>query len=326
MEKLTDEYIDDLIKKLVAVSPSHSVFSEFCRVYPFTNECIAGYLKYVDFHNKRSALSVLSSGDHAFSLITKGITDIDTFDVNGLTEYYALGLKKSMIMKYSYYDFLNLAEAFNYQMGFSKMPKEIVGFDFDEDILKQIIFDVSGEMDERYRSFWRKIVDSSDTLCSKDNKYIIGSIANSACRRLNFNIDYLKNEQSYNLLRSRLNKVNISFTRTDISSVPDIFKDKKYDIVLLSNVLDFVTTSFGQDWGIDKLQEFTNPLEELCNPDSIIFLHYLLPWRYVSSVTNCRALFLGSTVHTWDLDDYRVYPLDKCITEQGVLLKKIRKN
>ena len=325
MEKYTEEYYDDVIGKLANYSRHHYYFTDFDKVYPFTNEYITGYLDYVNFTGKSSALSVLSSGDHPFSLITNGITDIDTFDINGLTEFYSLGLKRAMIMKYSYSDFLKIAELFNYQMGFIFSPGNTGRFDPNEDIIKQLVSDLSKDMDEKYRTFWRKVVNSSDSLCKDKSVFVLNSIANGACKGLTYNIDYLKNEASYNLLRSRLPKANISFTQADISSVPEIFKDGKYDVVLFSNILDYAVNSFGTDWNVDKLHEFTSSVEKICSSDSVIFLQYLLPWRFISSTIKCNPLFLGSAVHTWDLKDYLVYNINAPGAKQGVVLKKIKR-
>lgn len=74
-------------------------FSEYHKSYYWTNENIKGYLDKVDFEGKDNALAVLASGDHIFNLVEKGISNIDTFDTNKLTEYYALGFKKSNDIK-----------------------------------------------------------------------------------------------------------------------------------------------------------------------------------------------------------------------------------
>ena len=100
MEELykTKELIENYIKY-------HNAFSN--RVYSYTNENIKSYLNNFDFNDKNSALSVLSSGDYVFNLIHNGITSIDAFDSNYLTEFYSLGIKKAMILKYDYKDFLH---------------------------------------------------------------------------------------------------------------------------------------------------------------------------------------------------------------------------
>lgn len=81
-------------------------YKSICQpVYLWTNENVRGYQNL--FEGKKNVLSVLSSGDQIFNMLLKGVIKIDTFDNNGLTEYFTLGLKKAMILKYSYEEFLN---------------------------------------------------------------------------------------------------------------------------------------------------------------------------------------------------------------------------
>ena len=76
----------------------------FRNLYFQSNENIDYYLNMIDLGNRENALTVAGSGDHIFNLVANGITEVDSFDINYLTEYLALGLKKAMIVKYSYYD------------------------------------------------------------------------------------------------------------------------------------------------------------------------------------------------------------------------------
>ena len=81
-------------------------FSEWQKVYKETNENINGYMQQLDFKDKKKALSVLASGDHVFNLIYYDILNIDTFDTNRLTEYYALGLKRAALLAFTYEEYL----------------------------------------------------------------------------------------------------------------------------------------------------------------------------------------------------------------------------
>ena len=82
------------IRKLAkdSLNDNRSLHTSYSKVYLWTNENIDAYLNIVDISSKENALSVLASGDQTFNLITKGIMNIDTFDTNKLTEYFALGL------------------------------------------------------------------------------------------------------------------------------------------------------------------------------------------------------------------------------------------
>ena len=103
-----DDAINE-VKKLINnqvinnnISVQGNAFAGFQKTYFFTNENINAYLNLVDLTDKNNALTVLASGDQLFNLINKEITEIDTFDINKLTEYYVFGIRMAMIEKYNY--------------------------------------------------------------------------------------------------------------------------------------------------------------------------------------------------------------------------------
>ena len=65
---------------------------------------------------KNNGLTVLGSGVYAFSLITNGVMNVDTFDINRLIEFYALGLNRAMILKYSYQECLDIMRIIEFLM------------------------------------------------------------------------------------------------------------------------------------------------------------------------------------------------------------------
>ena len=64
-------------------------------MWPYEND--REFLGMVVFKDIRSVLTVLSSGDYLFSLICRGILDVDTFDSQPIASYYAFGLKRTII-------------------------------------------------------------------------------------------------------------------------------------------------------------------------------------------------------------------------------------
>ncbi|MBR2828102.1 MAG: hypothetical protein IKE70_02595, partial [Bacilli bacterium] len=79
-------------------------YNPYKSTYLWTNEDIIETLNQVKIPKKEKALTVLSSGDHLFNLIVDGYKEIDTFDINRLSEYTSLGLKRAMILKYNLED------------------------------------------------------------------------------------------------------------------------------------------------------------------------------------------------------------------------------
>ena len=139
-ERIIDDYLEG-IKKY-----RNNTFFEYDKVYATATENIDGYLNLVDFEGKNNALTILASGDQTFSLASKGIKNITTFDINKLTEYYALGLKKAAIEAFSYEEFLAY---------FKRLFDINIGLDELTDMVKYLL----SYMDYEYKIYWETIID-----------------------------------------------------------------------------------------------------------------------------------------------------------------------
>ena len=87
------------------------------------------------------------------------------------------------------------------------------------------------------------------------------------------NIPYLVNEKKYEALRHKLNEVEFSFQGTPGVLVPDTF-DSKYNVIILSNILDYFTSCWGTSWTINDLQPYVDSLLEMLKKNGLLFLHY----------------------------------------------------
>ena len=177
-------------------------FSKYQKVYASTNENINGYMKKLDFKDKTSTLAVMASGDHAFNTAFYGIKDIDTFDTNVLTQYYALGIKRSAILAFSYKEYL---------LFLNKILDENISLEELTEIIKSLL----SYMDYEFKLYWEEVL-SYNYLVQKDSKNplnlfhmllinIQGAIKNP------INNAYLLSEENYNILKNNLSKVNFSF-------------------------------------------------------------------------------------------------------------------
>lgn len=204
-------------------------FKEYNVLYMMTNEQLN------DIWHKRkqlgncNALSVLASGDQAFNLVNKGVLSIDTFDINRLTEYYALGFKKTAIETLSFMDFLMLFDRYD--------P------DYDFELEKEVIKNMSDE----YRWFWQELLYSAKDI--KENPSIFDLVG--GCNYIDNVIrdrknNYLLDENEYKMLQENLKKAKITFRCCDIKEITKSFG--KYNIIYLSNILDYYKQIFrGQD-------------------------------------------------------------------------------
>lgn len=270
-------------------------FSEYQKVYFSTNENIKEYLELVDYTNKINALSVLGSGDHVFNLINKGILSIDTFDSNKLTEYYALGIKRSLIDKYNYETYLNIL---------SLLSNEETSFD----TINNILYDLLPIMDNKYRMFWTEILDYN----YKKQKNNVNKLSLIYLLFINIKYstvlnNYLTNEEEYNKLKTKINNANIIFKHMDAKDLYNEF-DKKYDIILLSNILDYFYKIYGYNWKIDELNTYVYKLEKILDINGIVFLNYVYNYYYKFTSRNYN-LIRNTNININELDNYVVKKL-----------------
>lgn len=292
--------------KLNKIKNTGVAFDGYQKVYGWTNENIKAYLDSVDFNGKDSALSVMASGDQAFNLINKGILNIDTFDTNMLTEYYVFGLKRAMILKYNYKEFIFYME-------------KLISKTTDIDEISSIIFDLLPYMDEKHRLFWSTIVDYNlkvqkinYTNLNLLHMLLIG--INIKSNYLYFN-NYLENEEQYNILRNNLAKANLTFKQANAYHLDQKFH-KKYDFIILSNILDYFTNYFGNNWDYMKLKEYEEKLSFLTKEDGVVFLKYIL--LYATDNYTREILFRGARVESSDLTDEKIIKIKQCSATSAV--------
>lgn len=269
-------------------------FAEFQKTYLSTNENVGAYLGEMDFTGKDRALSVLSSGDHAFNLIYYNILDIDTFDINRLAEYYSLGLKRAMVLKYDYKNFLTMME----YLQFFCTPEEETA----------IILDLLPFMDEKYRIFWKEITLFNRSIQRENGTKIrlFDLLFMNECTSyfMTSSNAYLKNEESYNKFKNLIGKANINYRCLDISNLHESYEGD-YDYILLSNIMDYMYFKFGDFWEYDKLLEFEKPLLDRVRSGGVLFLNYI----FNSSMR--EELFSASAVDRYDLRNEEIITFSK---------------
>lgn len=190
-------------------------FMEYAAFYYFSNEQINRIFSQIDFTNYHTMLSVLASGDHAFNAIYKGVDVVDTFDVNRMTEYYALGFKKRAIECLNFEQFCSL-----YILHDKKL------MDLEDEVIKN--------MDEEYKKFWITYKNKMKERKKQFPSVLEWSMEESDPEGGVYNA-YLDSEESYKYLQKRLQSAKITFTQANITEIPSIFG--AYDFIELSNIL-----------------------------------------------------------------------------------------
>ncbi len=267
------------------------------KFFIFSNEKIMSYLRLANINGNEKTLTIAGSGDQVFSLLSKGVTEIDTFDVNLLAEQYAFGLKKALILRYDYQMFCHIIQIF--------CCEKIENGNINE-LISQIIMDAIPAMDFQYREFWQRIVDYNwhiqPVLGTKINLMHLLGILNVPFDYCLKHYDYLKNAASYNKMRQNLLKSNISFQLANATNIGKQFS-KKYDLLCLSNCLDFVRNVWGENWDYERLKAYLDSLSPITNPNSQIFLQYIFDYNPE------YELFDSSDVYLKDLQGLEVHEL-----------------
>lgn len=248
-------------------------FSKYQKVYAETNENIKGYMSTFNFDGKTNTLSVMASGDHVFNAAFYGIIDIDTFDTNKLTEYYVLGIKRGAILAFDYSQFL---------LFMSKIMDEKTSLEELTELIKLIL----PYMEKGHSDYWKRIISFNyalqHKLSNQLNLFQMLLINIQGKLQDTFKNSYLINEESYNKLKAKLGKVNITFKNCECLELENNF-DKQYDFIFLSNIADYFYKSLGNYWKYDKLQEIENNFNKLLKEDGTLALAYLFRFYNVKS-------------------------------------------
>ena len=275
-------------------------------VYINTNENIDGYMSKLNFSNKNNCLSVLSGGDHIFNASLYGIKNIDTFDINKLTEYFTLGLKRSAIITFNYNEFINFI---------NKLTNPFTTLTEIFDLINLII----PNMDNKYRIFFKEIMDYLYKL-SNNNQNLFYIFIKDSYKLEGYMVNtYLKNEENYNLLKNNLSKTNITFKNCDLTLLTNYF-NKQYDFIFLSNILDYFFYKYGNNWNYQKLQELEKYLTPLLNNDGILALHYIYNYYYKFGNRYKDILINSSCIRSFNLTNENI------ITFEHVYKNQLEKN
>ena len=249
-----DNFDIKLFKASSICDGNFKYLEEFFRMYSFTTENISDYMKYFDFNNK-SLLTVGSSGDQVLNTFYEGARDITLFDINPFAKYYVY-LKIAGILTLTYEQF-KLFFCKYYETPFSKNKLMFNKRIFDNKIKDTLrLFDYESYLffDELFSLYDGEIIRSRLFDDDEDRIAVIKGFNN-----------YLKDEDSYNKMKSIIKKICFNYINGDI------FTDEingKFDNIFLSNLCTVV--------GIDKLKELLEKLDfNNLNSNGSILLGYL---------------------------------------------------
>ena len=289
-------------------------FSKYSAIYPFTNENINNYFDRLNIKNK-SILTVASSGDHIIESIIRNCKSVKAFDINVLTKYY-IDLKMAAIKALDYNEFINFfileknnQDVFNNETYLKIRPflseKSVIFWDY-------LYSHYSGMVIRKSKLFFKteesyKLLTHFVSYLNPDNYYYLKDILNN--HQIYFNIE--KNFNNYNL--------------TEIYNS----YNKKFDIILLSNIADYLDEIYKKDIVCRFQKYILNDLSNLLNDDGIICLAYLfwadmIKQRSIPLINRRKVInkYFNKNFEEWLIDNSTI----KDCSNDHVLIYKRTKN
>lgn len=200
------------------------------RIYPWSNEHIENYYNYYNLTNKK-VLCATGSGDHAVHSIDGGAIKIDCVDINPLSKYYQ-ELKLAFMKIYN--------EATFWEQ-YSDKKHEVLSSTINIEELKNCL-------DENSYLFWHYLINQSEF---KYNKYLF-----------RFDGDPYQLNLDFEKIKNNIKNTEITYYDDDIRFfIKDI--DIKYDVIFLSNILEWQRESCRQ--------EIIENCFDILNPNGVIY-------------------------------------------------------
>ena len=305
--EMTKEIIDNQIHNNKIFSFGKS-FDEYQKVYAFTNENINGYMNNFIFNKDNSVLSVLASGDHIFNLIYYGVINIDTFDVNRLTEYYFY-LKLAMINSLSYNEFINFIDrVYNNDI------------EYENDMLLYIIRNI----DIKYRKYYEEIIMYSNNSQKNNNNKLslLKMLLINTNNDYKYKNTYLLNEENYNKTKENIPNLNFRFSCKSCFNIKDIY-NKKYNYIFLSNIIDYFYQQYGYFWDYKYLEEYYNYLDNILSDKSVVLLDYLWNCYIIRNNTIKKNIITSSSVTIDDLINEEIITFSH-INKDGAISNSVK--
>lgn len=219
-------------------------FSEYCSIFTFATENLDSYLRELNVKNTK-VLTVTSSGDQLINLALLGANNIDCFDINRLCYYYTK-LKLTGLMFLDYEDFMAY---FAYCDDSIFISNTLYALDINDQFFNYNIYNrISEKLEPGVKIFF-------DALYAEyhyDGIRIARSplFNNVSLASAMYNNTYLVSPENYYQARENIEKLiankRINFYNLDIFELHTL--EQKYDIVLLSNIYDYIPVSLQDDF------------------------------------------------------------------------------
>lgn len=251
-------------------------FSKYSPIYIAPTSNVIDLVSLYTKNDFKSALVVGSQGAIVYELLLNGIKKIDCFDKN-ILQYFFYELLNAAIMLLDYEEFIHNFTAIE------NKNNQNLRFMFNEFMISDLI------------DFM--IYPSGDYWWSLQHKAKINSLLKTSLFRTNYNLNLsylskyssLYNEENFYKLKKILydQEVKIDYHICDIEDIHKEFKDKKYDLIMFDNILQYYKSIPALD-NVSAINRYVkDKLDDMLNNNGQIQLGYGF---MVSSYAVCKII------------------------------------
>ena len=215
-------------------------FGSFSKIYSMTTENIYGFLSNYDLKDKK-VLTVAGSGDQRLNAYLMGAKEVTCFDVNPLTLLH-LDLKDAAICNINFEKFIKFFGIYSKRYG-----------DYYKTLDIRIFEELKNMIREDTYEFFNYII--TDSKLNSTNIYYEFENEINKLQRMN---NYLT-PNNYELLRNIIKNKPIKFINSNITLLPDMLDNEKYDLILLSNISDYTHNLYSSN-DLQRYRELINKL------------------------------------------------------------------
>lgn len=244
------EYLEQAIALMCLTGHLSYNFNSFSKIYSMTTENIYGFLRNYDLKDKK-ILTVAGSGDQRLNAYFMGAKEVTCFDINPLS-LLQLKLKDSAINTINFEKFVKFFGIYSHR--YSDYYQALDSRIFEE--FKQFIDD-----DTFY--FFNYIINECQNFDFKDIYFYFENNLNLLQKINNF-----LDPSNYITLRKIIENKDIPFINSDVDNLSKELNGEKYDMILLSNISDYM-------YDLSKYREVIDNLIDNLNMYGILQVGYI---------------------------------------------------
>ena len=289
-DAMTEKEIGKIIDYLSIKGCFNNSFKGYAKMYAMTTENISGFLNKHDLKDKR-VLTVAGSGDQRYNCYLRGAREVICFDNNPLAELN-MRLKDTAMQELEYTDFL-------------KFFGVILDKNEGNNILDSTIFNkFKKHLDKDVYLFY-------DYLINKFNRPILRNVyeefTDNYSKLREFD-DYIV-KSNFKKLVNIMSDKDINFLNVNVDNLAEALDGEKFDIILLSNISDYIHFIYPDDNHMERYKKLVNKLVDNLYDGGILQLGYVY-----AKYDECRR-YDDVSKFRFDNSRNKYFPFNKYLVE-----------